>query len=88
MASIFPSMMVYAQRRILLNGRITSWFFVGVGAGAMIVPWLIGQWFEKIGPQVTMWIIFVDVLAVLAVYIAIRMVKNSSSANPVQNIAG
>lgn len=88
MASIFPSMMVYAQRRIMLNGRITSWFFVGVGAGAMVVPWLIGQWFEKIGPQVTMWIIFIDFLLVFATFIAIRLVKNGSSANPVLNTAG
>ena len=87
MASIFPGMMVYAQRRLTLTGRVTSWFFVGVGAGAMVVPWLIGQWFETFGPRVTMWVIFVDVVLVVTTFIAIRWVKNGSSANPVQKIA-
>ena len=40
MASIFPTTLVLAERRMPLNGRVTGWFFVGAGAGGMGLPWL------------------------------------------------
>lgn len=51
MASIFPTTIAFAERRMPISGRITGFFFVGVGAGAMTVPWLVGQLFEPLGPQ-------------------------------------
>jgi FHS family Na+ dependent glucose MFS transporter 1 len=73
MASMFPNMLVYAGQRMVLSGRVNSWFFVGAGAGVMILPWLIGQLFERIGPQVTMWVILFDLLAIVLVFAAIRL---------------
>lgn len=63
MASIFPTVISWAERRITLNGNVTSWFFVGASLGAMSFPFLIGQLFDALGPRVTM----VTILAVLAV---------------------
>ena len=60
MASIFPTMISFAERRMSITGRITGWFFVGASAGGMTLPWLIGQLFESIGPRVTMSAILVD----------------------------
>jgi fucose permease len=80
MASMFPSMLVYAGQRMALSGQLNSWFFVGAGAGVMIVPWLIGQLFEPIGPQVTMWIILFDLFAIGLLFAAIRL-YNQKSAN-------
>jgi MFS transporter, FHS family, Na+ dependent glucose transporter 1 len=73
MASMFPSMLVYAGQRMVMSGRLTSWFFVGAGIGAMILPWVIGQLFEKIGPQATMWIILFDLVAIGLLFVAIRL---------------
>lgn len=50
MASIFPTMLSFAERRMPISGRTTGLFFVGVGSGAMSVPWLVGQLFEASGP--------------------------------------
>jgi FHS family Na+ dependent glucose MFS transporter 1 len=50
MASIFPTTIAFAERRMPISGRITGFFFVGVGSGAMSVPWLVGQLFEPLGP--------------------------------------
>jgi hypothetical protein len=34
----------------------------------MFLPWLIGQFFEAVGPQTTMWIILADLLAAILVF--------------------
>jgi fucose permease len=44
-----------------------GWFFLGASVGGMVLPWLMGQLFEPVGPRVTMLAIAVDLaLAVLA----------------------
>ncbi|MGE5263916.1 MAG: MFS transporter [Acidobacteriota bacterium] len=74
MASIYPTMLSFAERRMTITGQITGWIFLGAGAGGMIVPWLIGQLFERMGAWVTMYILLADLglalvlLAVLAIH--------------------
>jgi hypothetical protein len=35
-----------------MTGGITGLFLVGSSLGGMTVPWLIGQFFESVGPRV------------------------------------
>ena len=37
---------------MILTGRMTSLFFIGASAGAIVFPWSIGQGFESLGPRV------------------------------------
>lgn len=53
-ASIFPTMLSFAERRMAITGRVTSSFFIGGSLGAMLFPLLIGQLFESWGPQIVM----------------------------------
>lgn len=62
-ASMFPGMIAYANQHIPVDGRVTGWFMAGSSLGGMTIPWLVGQLFEPVGPQVVPWI----VLAVVAV---------------------
>lgn len=62
MASIFPTTLTFAERRMEITGKASSWFFAGAGAGGMLLPWLIGQLFERVGPRVTMYAIFADLI--------------------------
>ena len=50
-ASMVPSTINFAERRMPITGRVTGYFLVGANTGSMIMPWLIGQWFESAGPQ-------------------------------------
>jgi MFS transporter, FHS family, Na+ dependent glucose transporter 1 len=84
-ASMFPSMLVYAGQRMSLSGRVTSWFFVGAGAGGMILPWLLGQLFEKFGPYAVMWAIWIDLLVIVAVFLAIRFYNRRQFDNRQSN---
>jgi FHS family Na+ dependent glucose MFS transporter 1 len=71
MASIFPTTFAFAERRMPISGRITGLFFVGVGTGAMTVPWLVGQLFETLGPRALPYILSIDLLLGVAVLIAL-----------------
>jgi FHS family Na+ dependent glucose MFS transporter 1 len=52
LAGLFPGSMTLASEHLHLTGGTTGLFLVGSSLGAMIVPWLIGQFFESVGPQV------------------------------------
>jgi FHS family Na+ dependent glucose MFS transporter 1 len=68
MASIFPTLLSLAERRMTITGQITGWFFFGVGAGGMTVPWIIGQLFQTSGAQITMIVILIDLISAMAIF--------------------
>ena len=81
MASIFPTTLTFAERRIPITGRVTGWFLVGASAGGATVPWLIGQAFESLGPRILLYAVMTDLIAasiVLAVLI-FRSPKHGAS---------
>jgi FHS family Na+ dependent glucose MFS transporter 1 len=51
-AGLFPGSITLASENLHLTGGITGLFMVGSSLGAMVVPWLIGQFFESVGPRV------------------------------------
>ncbi len=69
MASIFPTILMFAGERMRVSGAITGWFLVGSGAGNMFLPWLIGQAFVFTGPQAMPVIVVVDITAFLLVLV-------------------
>jgi FHS family Na+ dependent glucose MFS transporter 1 len=69
MASIFPVTISLAERRMNITGQITSMFFVGVGLGSMLLPWLIGQLIEPIGPQIAMIVILITLVLDFLVFL-------------------
>jgi FHS family Na+ dependent glucose MFS transporter 1 len=71
MASMFPGMLVYAERQMHLSGKITGWFLVGGGLGAMFLPWMIGQLFEPLGAIAVMWIILADLMLTVVAFVAV-----------------
>ena len=73
MASMFPTMIAFAEQRMTISGKLTGAFLVASALGGMSVAWLIGQVFESMGPQITMVIEFITValmgLSFLAAYL-------------------
>ena len=68
MASIFPTTLTLAERRMTINGHVTGWFIVGASAGSMLLPWLVGQLFEPVGPRATMFVIIAALAAATVVF--------------------
>ncbi|GAB4414397.1 MAG: MFS transporter [Anaerolineae bacterium] len=69
MASVFPTTISLAERRMTVTGQVTGWFFVGASAGAMFWPWIIGQLFESTGPQIMPLALFIDLVLALAILV-------------------
>jgi FHS family Na+ dependent glucose MFS transporter 1 len=65
MASIFPTSLAFAERRMSITGRVTGWFFTGGSAGAMGLPWLVGQMFAFHGPGTFILLVFADLTLAL-----------------------
>lgn len=80
-ASIFPTFLTLAEERMHITGTITGMFLVGAGVGGMILPWLIGQGFVRIGPAAMMGMILVNVL------LNVLMLLLFTKISPVQSTA-
>jgi FHS family Na+ dependent glucose MFS transporter 1 len=72
MASIFPTTLSLAEKRLHISGKVTSWFFVGSSLGSMVLPWVCGQLFVAFGPTAAMWLIFGDILLSIATFFFIK----------------
>jgi MFS transporter, FHS family, Na+ dependent glucose transporter 1 len=91
MASMFPTMIAFAEQRMAISGKLTGAFLVSSALGGMTVAWLIGQVFESMGPQITMVIEFITVtlmgLSFLAAYLLsarpVGPLAQDSNAEPV-----
>ncbi len=79
LASIFPTMLSLAERRMAMTGRVTSWLFAGGSVGAMLIPWLIGQLFEYLGPRSTMFTILIALSIAVGILVIIIFYSSTSS---------
>ncbi len=68
-ASFFATVLNFAERRMPISARTTSIFLVGANFGSMVMPWLIGQLFESVGPVVMMAAIQIETVASLVLFI-------------------
>lgn len=62
LASVFPTMLTFANQHLALKGRNTSWFFVSAGLGAMATPWGLSRFVEGGSPIRLMQVIFIELL--------------------------
>jgi MFS transporter, FHS family, Na+ dependent glucose transporter 1 len=68
LASVYPTAMAFAERRMKITGQVTSFLLVGGSVGGMIVPVIIGQMFESRGPRVMMFVLLGDLIVALLIY--------------------
>jgi FHS family Na+ dependent glucose MFS transporter 1 len=79
MASIFPTNINLASRRLTLTGRITGLFLSVASMGSMTLPLVAGPLLEKYGPQVAMSAFVLAAVAMLVVWAAL-MVRSAQVA--------
>jgi len=80
LASIFPTTLAFAERRMTITGGVMGWFLVGAGVGGMVLPWLIGQLFEAMGPEITIIAILVDVVLASGIFAAMMWLSSRRTA--------
>jgi fucose permease len=69
MASVFPTILVFAERRIPITGQVTGTLLVGASMGGMLLPWLIGQLFASRGPGVLPATMMAVLIAAMAIFV-------------------
>jgi len=47
----YASMMAFAETHLALSGRNTSAIVASSGLGGLVMPFVVGQLFDRIGPQ-------------------------------------
>ena len=70
-ASIFPTVITWSERRMSMSGLVTSMFFVGSSIGGIFFPWFIGQLFDGYGVWIVMPTIFVIILGLCALFVVL-----------------
>ncbi len=73
MASIFPTMLAFAERRMKLSGKLTGYLFSAASGGSMILPFLVGQFFTTIGPHVLYYVVFSALIIDCSIFIVLMM---------------
>jgi FHS family Na+ dependent glucose MFS transporter 1 len=68
LATIFPTNMSLASRHIAITGKVTGWFSIGSSLGALVLPWLVGQLFETVGPELVITLNLANILLTLGAY--------------------
>lgn len=68
-ASIFPTVITWSERRMNMSGSVTSMFLVGSSIGAIVLPWFIGQLFDRYGAWITMPAIFASLVVLSGVFV-------------------
>jgi len=83
-ASVFASCVNYTERRIPFTGAVMSVFVVGAGIGSMTLPWLVGQFFDRRGPESMLWVVGGAIAAGVLVFgwIQVHMAGATSAAEP------
>jgi FHS family Na+ dependent glucose MFS transporter 1 len=73
LASIFPTNINLASRRITLTGRITGIFFSVGSLGSMTLPLVVGQLFVRVNPQAGMFALWGYTAVMLLVWAALMV---------------
>lgn len=82
MAALFPTMISFAESRMRITGGVTAIFLAGSSLGGMTLPWLIGRWFEPVGPQVMPWVVLICTLATGLTFALVNAVSQPRPARP------
>lgn len=82
LASIYPTTMSLAGQIMPISGKVTGLFSLGNSAGSMLIPWIVGQFYEWNGPESMAVILLADMVLALFVLAAL---KRRTALQPVES---
>jgi MFS transporter, FHS family, Na+ dependent glucose transporter 1 len=85
MAPMWPSGFTLAGQSLRLTARVSGIILLGDSLGGMILPWLVGQVLDGIGPQTLIYLVTISLVFNLIAFVAIlRLRRPTLSAVPVE----
>lgn len=85
MASVFPTMLSFAERRMSLSGKLTGYLFSASSGGSMMLPFIVGQFFVSIGPQVLFYVVIAALSIDVVIFTVMMMLYPSHSTRISRN---
>ena len=85
LAGLFPGSITLASEHLRMTGGVTGLFLVGSSLGAMTVPWLIGQFFESVGPRVFPLFLTAVILASMVLLVVILLLLRRRDSDSPQS---
>jgi FHS family Na+ dependent glucose MFS transporter 1 len=85
LAPQFATMIAFAERHVAITGIATSWFISAVAIGGFVLPWLIGQLFDRAGSSALPTAVLLSAAATLvwSVVVARMFTRQSALADRV-----
>ncbi len=80
MAPIWPSGYTLAGQSVRLTARVSGIILLGDSLGFMVLPWLVGQVLQGIGPQALTILVFISLLGNFAAFVAILRLRRTAPA--------
>jgi FHS family Na+ dependent glucose MFS transporter 1 len=71
MAPVWPTGFTLVGQRISLNARTTSLVLLGDSLGALLLPWLVGQVLDAVGPRAMVYLVLASLVGNLVTFIGI-----------------
>lgn len=78
----YPTLILFVEERTVVTSKVLSLFGVLGGVGAMLLPWVVGQLFDPLGPHVLAWTVVAAAIVQLAVFI-VMVVSAAPRPTPV-----
>jgi MFS transporter, FHS family, Na+ dependent glucose transporter 1 len=84
LAPIWPTGFTLIGQSIKLTGRASGIILLGDSLGGMVLPWMVGQTLEQLGPGAMTWLVTASLVANLLAFLAIlRLRLARKTASPV-----
>jgi MFS transporter, FHS family, Na+ dependent glucose transporter 1 len=76
LSSVFPTMLALGESRMKITGAVTGLFFLGSSLGGTVIPMVLGQIFEYVGPYEIMLTLFAAAVLGLIVLFSVIFASN------------
>lgn len=78
-ASVFATCINYTERRMPITGNVTAVMLVGGSIGSMSLPWMIGQLFDRQGPESLLWVVGGAMVAAIVLLVWLESISTRKS---------
>lgn len=76
MASTFPTLLIYAEKRFHITGSLTSWFVGSAGAASVIIPYIMTNLYKVHGIKMVPYTLFIVMfLAVVILFVMLLVAR-------------
>jgi MFS transporter, FHS family, Na+ dependent glucose transporter 1 len=76
LSSVFPTILALGESRMKITGAVTGLFFLGSSLGGTVIPMVLGQIFEYVGPYEIMLTLFAAAVLGLIVLFSVIFASN------------